>query len=250
MSAKRLIIQGDDFGMCHAVNEGIRQAFTEGVLTQASAMAPCPWIDEAAAVALEHRIPIGVHSTLTCEWDHLRWRPLTAGASLVEPDGTMHRTLEGAMKGLDADDSSAELGAQIGRLRELGLDPRYFDCHMGPTSIGAFGEACRTFELPFIYPLVSECLKLDSIAMLSPIPAEEKKAWLLDRLDGLTPGLHLVVTHPGVAGPELRALAGPGAENRCWAEEYRASDLDVLLDRDVRARIDALEIELFAVGDA
>ena len=82
MAAKRLIVQADDFGMCHAVNQGIAQSFQSGILTQASAMAPCPWIPEAAALAKQLKIPIGAHGTLTCEWDHLRWRPLTPGASL------------------------------------------------------------------------------------------------------------------------------------------------------------------------
>jgi hypothetical protein len=249
MSATRLIVQGDDFGMCHAVNEGIVRAFDEGVLTQASTMAPCPWIEEAAAEARQREIPIGVHSTLTSEWDHLRWRPITAGASLAESDGSMHRTLEGAMRSVDAADGAAELRAQTERLIELGLAPRYLDCHMGPTSIEAFGEACRAFELPFLYPLVPEAMKLDSIAMLSPMPSDEKKPWLLDRLENLTPGLHLIVAHPGTPGPELRSLAHPNAENRIWAEEYRASDLEVLLDPEVKDRIEALGIELVAVGD-
>lgn len=77
MSTKQLIVQGDDFGMCHAVNEGIAQSFQSGILTQTSAMAPCPWMSEAAALARELQLPVGAHGTLTCEWDHLRWRPLT-----------------------------------------------------------------------------------------------------------------------------------------------------------------------------
>jgi predicted glycoside hydrolase/deacetylase ChbG (UPF0249 family) len=68
----RLIVQGDDFGMCHAVNVGTMQAFQEGILTQASTMAACPWFTEAAALARESGIPLGVHQTLTCEWDFLR----------------------------------------------------------------------------------------------------------------------------------------------------------------------------------
>ena len=43
MSEIRLVVQGDDLGMCRAVNEGIALAAIDGVLTQASVMAPTPW---------------------------------------------------------------------------------------------------------------------------------------------------------------------------------------------------------------
>ena len=85
MSGARLILQADDFGMCDAVNDGIVAAFRAGTLTQASVMVPCPRFEGAAALAREHAIPVGVHGTLTCEWDFLRWGPLTNGASLTEP---------------------------------------------------------------------------------------------------------------------------------------------------------------------
>jgi len=249
VAAKRLIVQADDFGMCHAVNQGIAQSFRSGILTQASAMAPCPWIREAAAVAAQIEIPIGVHGTLTCEWDHLRWRPLTAGASLSEADGTMHRTLESAIEKLDADEAANELASQVDLLRDVGMIPSYLDCHMGPSTREGFEEVCRRSDLPFLYPLIEGCLKLDSIAMLSPLPAEEKKPWLLERLEGIEVGVHLIVTHPAVASPELRAITRPDAENFCWAEENRASDLEVLLDPEVAARVEKLGIELVAVAD-
>ncbi len=57
----RLIVRGDDFGMCHAVNQGIAAAFGEGIVTTSSAMAPCPWFGEAVEIARDLRIPLGVH---------------------------------------------------------------------------------------------------------------------------------------------------------------------------------------------
>jgi hypothetical protein len=50
--AIKLVVRVDDFGMCHAVNEGIRRAFSDGIATVASAMAPCPWFTEAVGQAL------------------------------------------------------------------------------------------------------------------------------------------------------------------------------------------------------
>ena len=80
MSDIRLVVQGDDLGMCRAVNEGIGLAFTEGILTQTSVMAPTPWFGEGAAMAKRLGITTGLHLTLTCEWDYLRWAPLSPGS--------------------------------------------------------------------------------------------------------------------------------------------------------------------------
>jgi predicted glycoside hydrolase/deacetylase ChbG (UPF0249 family) len=249
MAATQLIIQADDFGMCHAVNQGIAQSFQSGILTQTSMMAPCPWISEAAALAIDLDLPVGTHGTLTCEWDYLRWRPLTHGRSLVESDGTMHKTLESAIEKVDGAEATDELCAQVESLRAFGLKPGYLDCHMGPSTREGFSEACRLSGLRFIYPLVDECFSFESIAMLSPMPAEQKKPWLIDRLEGFEPGVHLIVTHPSVDDAEIRSIARPDADNYCWAEENRTSDLAVLLDSEVAARIEALGIELVSVED-
>ena len=249
MTTTRLVVQADDFGMCHAVNEGVARAFSEGLVTQASVMAPCPWIDEATRLARELAMPVGVHGTLTCEWDHLRWRPLTTGTSLLASDGTQHRKLDSAIAEVDAGEAERELLAQVEALRNAGLDPAYVDCHMGPASKAGFEAACVGSRLPFLYPLLEPSLRFESIAMLSPIPAAEKKPWLLERLENLAPGDHLLVTHPAVDSPELRAVARPEAENFVWAEPNRTSDLAVLLDAEVARRVIDLGIGLVSVAE-
>ncbi len=253
MAGIQLIVQADDFGMCHAVNEGIARAFTDGIVTQAAVMAPCPWFDEAAALARALSIPLGLHCTLTCEWDHLRWRPLTDGASLARPDGTMHRTIEDAMAALDVDEASAELEAQAARVAAAGLELVCIDQHMFPVCKPAYERLCAQRGLPFLYPYVKPSLELASIRMLSDVEdgetKPEKKAWLLDHLAGLGPGLHYLCTHPAVAAPELASIARPDADNFVWAERYRVSDLAVLTDPEVRAAIDARGIQLVSADE-
>src|SRR5437879_966176 len=129
MADIELVVQSDDIGMCHAVNEGFVKAYTEGILTQGTVMVPCPWFEEAVALAASHRIPLGIHLTLTSEFDRYRWRPLTDGRSLVEADGTFHRTRDAAVAA-DPVEAEAELDAQVNRLRDAGLDPAFLDSHM------------------------------------------------------------------------------------------------------------------------
>nr|MBA2277842.1 ChbG/HpnK family deacetylase [Chloroflexia bacterium] len=41
--ARLLIINADDFGMCHATIDATLRAFREGVVSSTTLMAPCPW---------------------------------------------------------------------------------------------------------------------------------------------------------------------------------------------------------------
>jgi predicted glycoside hydrolase/deacetylase ChbG (UPF0249 family) len=248
-----LVVQADDLGMCHAVNEGIVRAFIDGIVTQAAIMAPCPWFDEATALVREHRIPVGLHCTFTSEWDHLRWRPLTGGVSLAGADGTMHRTVEAATERLDPEEAFVELKAQADRVLAAGIEPICCDNHMGAIHPGACERLCAVLGLPFLYPVVEPHVAFASSVMMSPYEGNsthaDKKAWLLNHIDRLTPGRHYLCTHPAVAGEEIRSLTRPGARNADWAERFRKSDLEALTDPDVKAAIEARGIALVSVAD-
>jgi chitin disaccharide deacetylase len=245
----RLIVQGDDFGMCHAVNVGTMQGFQDGILTQASAMAPCPWFAEAAALARESGIPLGVHQTLTCEWDYLRWRPLTDGPSLVGDDGTFFRTVPAARASVTDDDARRELSAQVARFTAEDLSIDYLDFHMGEVAPQAHAELSDAVGKPYIYS-PEESRRFASIQFLSDREAAAKRPWMLDYIAGLTPGVHLLVTHCADAAPELAALTAPGTETYRWAEEYRVSDRDIVTDPEIRAAIGARKIRLVSMRDA
>lgn len=244
----RLVVQGDDFGMCHAVNEGVARASAEGILTQSSVMAACPWVDEAAVLARELGIRVGLHQTLTCEWERLRWGPLTAAPSLRSGDGTFPRTVEAA-SACDPAEAAAELEAQAGRASALGLSLDYLDVHMGLVCPPAYQSVSETLGVPFLYPGLPTSLRFDSIAMLSERPAADKKGWLEGWLTSRRPGVHLLVCHPAVASGELSAITGDSdGRLAAWAVDYRLSDLDVLTDPSIAGLIDSAGIELVSVS--
>lgn len=245
--AIRLVVRVDDFGMCHAVNEGIRRAYEDGIATVSSAMAPCPWFTEAVTIARRTGIPLGAHQTLTCEWDFFRWRPLTGGPSLTGPDGTFYRSVEEASAHVTHEDAVRELLAQAGRFRDAGLSLEYLDHHMGSTLPSAYAEVSESTGVPFLY---SDRVQLDSYHELTPREADEKKPWLISLLRGLRPGCHMLVCHPGVGGPELASLTSPESEPWPWAEHWRVADLEVLTDPEVRQVIDDAGITLCSLGDA
>jgi hypothetical protein len=246
----RLVVQADDFGMCHSVNEGTALAFTDGIVTQASTMAPCPWFAEAAKIARDHSIPLGVHQTLTCEWDYLRWGPITDGPSLIGDDGTFRRTVADAKEHIVHAEAVAELHAQAERITAAGLDIGYFDVHMGYVAEQAYAEVTERCGQPFLYPGIASSLSFTSIKSLSDREADVKLDWLLGWLDRLTPGTHLLVSHCAVPGPEISSITAPDSGPFRWAEEYRKSDLEVLTSPETRAAIEGRGIELVSVTQA
>ena len=245
----RLVVRGDDFGMCHAVNEGIERAFTDGIVTTASTMAPCPWFGEAMKITKEIGIPLGAHQTLTCEWDYFRWRPLTDGSSLAGADGTFRRSVELASQHLTHAEAVRELVAQVDRFASAGVGLDYLDYHMGSALPAVYAEVSDLTGVPFLYSGAVRP-ELASVSELSPRDAGGKKEWMLGYLRGLEPGAHLLVCHPAVASSELESLTGADSVPYRWAAEYRLSDLEVLLDPEVRDLIDDLGIALCSFPEA
>ena len=62
---RRLIVNADDFGLSHSVNEAVIRAHREGILTAASLMVNERGFDEAVKLAEENpRLGVGLHLTL------------------------------------------------------------------------------------------------------------------------------------------------------------------------------------------
>ncbi len=66
-SGCRLIVNADDFGRSHSINEAVLRAHREGILTSASLMVNGIAWNEAVALARDNpRLGVGLHLTLLC----------------------------------------------------------------------------------------------------------------------------------------------------------------------------------------
>ena len=83
-----LIVRGDDIGSSHAANIACIRSYKEGIMRTVELMVPCGWFPEAVKLLNENPgLDVGVHITLTSEWENVKWRPLTHVPSLTDVDG-------------------------------------------------------------------------------------------------------------------------------------------------------------------
>lgn len=134
MEKKYVIINADDFGMCHSGNAAVMELFACGGISSSTIMAPCSWCREAVEFAAAHpEYAIGVHLTTTSEWKNYRWGPVSGGStdSLRDEEGYFWHESDMFEEHADKQQALTELQAQIDKLKALGLTPSHLDNHMG-----------------------------------------------------------------------------------------------------------------------
>ncbi|SEM85765.1 polysaccharide deacetylase family protein [Paenibacillus sp. OV219] len=159
-----LIINADDFGLCHSSNKGIQMLLDNRVVSSASLMMPCGWAREAALWCARHsQMDVGVHLTTTSEWDLMKWGPVYRGGStqsLVTSEGYFHRDVKTFERRADGQQVKLELIAQIEMALQLGVNVSHADNHMGSLYGLQTGrdflkdvfDVCAGFGLPFRLP--------------------------------------------------------------------------------------------------
>lgn len=158
--ARLVIAHQDDVGMCHSANRAFADLAGRGFITCGSVMVPCPWFREAVAITAERPdIDLGVHLTLTAEWEHYRWRPISTtsrASGLIDDDGFMWRRIPMLREHMVIEAAEAEMRAQIDTALAAGIRVTHLDTHMGaaltPELIDAYLRIGRDYDLPVLFP--------------------------------------------------------------------------------------------------
>ena len=160
-SARRAaILHVDDVGMCHGANAAFLELFRAGLVTTGSVMVPCPWFAEIAAEARRDRaLDLGVHLTLTSEWETYRWRAISTtspSSGLLDDDGYLPRNCLRLRDRLVPEAAEIELRAQIDRALGAGIDATHLDTHMGaalvPELLAIYLRLGVDYRLPVLLP--------------------------------------------------------------------------------------------------
>lgn len=249
--ARLLILNADDFGMCHSINEATIHSLREGLASSCTLMVPCPWGLHAIRYLQEHPdIPFGVHLTAICEHPTYRWKPITSPEkvpSLVGEEGYFHGLdfIDEFIRQVDLDEIETEFRAQIEIVLAAGLKPTHLDshCHVHTRREAIFdrvlkmalqyGLAVRAHTEPVIERLRREGLAcndhdvLDSYHIDSPHLTKGDKLYCYQQLlRELPPGLSEWAIHPGMESEELRAMEAT------W--EVRKADFDFLVSPEAK----------------
>ena len=163
-SGRRLIVNADDFGRSHSVNEAVVRAHREGILTTASLMVNEPASDEAIARARENpKLGVGLHLTLVCGKSTL---PPERIPGLVNARGEFgNRPVDVGMSYFFKHDLReqlrAEIHAQFARFRATGLPLDHVNghlhLHLHPTIFGILMEDAASLGIRHLR-LTRDCL--------------------------------------------------------------------------------------------
>ncbi|MBE7953176.1 polysaccharide deacetylase family protein [Microbacterium sp. R1] len=191
-----IILNADDFGMCHAANTAIVDLLTSSRIDSSTVMVPCSWSPEALAFAASRPdLDVGVHLVLTSEWARYRWRPLTGSdTSLVDAAGFFPTDVLSVEQNASDEDVAAELSAQLQTALDAGVDVTHLDNHMGSVYGLVTGrdflqpvfELAARHGLPFRLPRsmdgVGENLALQAQLDRAAAAADASGVEIIDRL--------------------------------------------------------------------
>jgi predicted glycoside hydrolase/deacetylase ChbG (UPF0249 family) len=228
-----VILTADDFGLSAGVNEGILRAHAAGGLTATTVLVngiaagdvsdlPGRWpdLDVGLHVNLTLGIPVSDPARIPSIVD-------TEGRFIAAPE-LLARARRGRVR---QEDVRREVGAQVRRLRGLGVEPTHWDAHqqaafqpglVGPTAAAAAEAGLRRVRAPWVHPV---CPGLPSVAARA-------RWWLANPLR--------------IAGDGHRALAAARLRRRFAAPGRQLSPALVIGGGSLAARWRAL---LSAVPD-
>jgi predicted glycoside hydrolase/deacetylase ChbG (UPF0249 family) len=259
-----VIVHADDVGMCQATLPAFADLTGFGLVSCGSVMVPCPWFPQVAAYCRQHpSVDLGVHLTLTSEWDTYRWGPLSTcdpASGLIDEEGYFPRQAEAVQARGDPEAVRQELQAQVTRALDAGIDVTHVDTHMGtvahPKFIPTYVQLAVEHRLPILIPRLDEAgwrrigmndematfatqfvsqleaqglPLLDNLVMLPLDQPVDRIELVKQAFDSLPPGLTHLIIHPAQDTPEVRAITPD------W--QSRVGDYQVFTSEELRAHV-------------
>ncbi len=270
-----IIFHADDLGMGHAVNQGFLDILEAGTICSGSIMVPCPWFTEIAALTRERSstLDLGVHLTLTSEWEGYRWGPISTrdpASGLIDPQGYFWRDVPSLHAHMHPAAVETELRAQIEWALAAGLDVTHLDSHMGavlhPDLATMYLALAQEFHVPALIPRLraeqviemgvdieiaaqminflasleqSRMLpQLDHVAQLYVLPRNDRWVEYVELIASFPNGITHLAYHPARSGAEIESIT---AEH--WP--IRTADREVFSREDLDSLLEELGVKIF-----
>ena len=260
----RLIIRADDMGAFRAANVACLDGYKNGVETCIEVMVVTAWFPEAARMLRENPgIDVGLHLTITSEWENVKWRPLTHCLSLTDSNGYFLPTLNPSKtypglaireRNWDIKEIEQETRAQI----ELALKNiphiSHISGHMGSTGFDPQIEALMSrlseeYHLPIIDRKGTMAkYNFSYVGYDGPSKTSaEKEASFIKMLDKLEAGKnYMFLDHPALDNDEMETVGHAGYTN---VASDRQGVTDLFTSPKVKQALKEKQIELISYND-
>lgn len=156
-TSRFVVINGDDFGFSHGVNQAIVRAHEQGILTSTSLMVTGVAVKEAIALARSHpKLAVGLHLVLVCGRSVL---PPHEIPHLVDGEGNFSNDSVKAGLRYQFDQAAREelrreIRAQLEAFRQMGLPLSHVDghlhLHVHPVVLNILVELAQEFGIRVI----------------------------------------------------------------------------------------------------
>ena len=270
-NAKLLIINADDLAVAHSEDVATFAAQDKKLVSSATVMVPCPWFTEVAGYARSHpEADLGLHLTLTSEWDTYRWGPVAPRAlvpSLVGSDGFFYPDTDSVAKHARPGEVEIELRAQIDRAKSAGLNPSHLDAHMHalyrtPELFDVFLKVAHDYKLPIrmarndalFSSKIEQMQRHDPKALIldaiySPgadVPADHWVDYYVNLITNLQPGVTEVFVHLAHDDAETQAIMINHAD---WGAAWRQREFDAMSNPAIRKALEENQVTLIGWRD-
>ncbi len=187
-----------------------------------------------------------LHITLTSEWKHYKWGPVTAKEKvpgLVNKNGFLYSSVDSVSQNASAAEVETEIRNQVLRAKQFGIDPTHLDAHMGTALerldyLKAYLKVGHEFKIPVFIPRQLENplrVKFDTIVsdkdvlvdyILSANPQDFKNGFsnfYINGIKNLKPGLTYLIIHTAYDDEEMRAVT---IDHPGWGAAWRQEDFN------------------------
>ena len=266
--AKLLVIHADDLALARSVDMASFAALERKAASSASVMVPCPWFTEVAAYAREHPDrDLGLHLTLTSEWNTYRWGPVASGdqvPGLLDPSGYLWPDVPDVAKHAKPEEVEREIRAQVELAIRSGLKPTHLDTHMGtvfakPEFFAAYLKVAHEFGIPAFVPRVAGAspqllamlretdIVLDGFAMAGEqVKPEGWQAYYAGVVRTLKPGVTELIVHLAYDDAESQAVM---VDHPAYGAAWRQRDFDVITSPEFKKLLEENHIILIGWKD-
>jgi predicted glycoside hydrolase/deacetylase ChbG (UPF0249 family) len=257
-NTKLLIIHADDLGLTETENAATIEALENGTVNSGSIMVPCRGYNEIIKYASDNPgKDLGIHLTLTSEWESYKWGPLSPEQevkSLTGSDGFFLPDKKGMINRSSPEDIEKELRAQINRLLHDGIDITHFDSHMfvafAPKVLKIYARLGKEYKVPVLLTndipvryLLSPCIIAVDKLLYARI-ADFKDGFTgfySDTLNSLKPGLNCILVHVAWDNKEMKEMTG---NNLSFGSAWRQADFDFFTGGESRRLLKENNIQL------